>query len=108
MHQNAHQGKASDSPTVAVSEFFDGCPLATFAIDKDCVITHWNKACERLTGCPASEMIGTRKHSLAFFHRELPMLSDLIVTAATTELEKFIASTVIPSSDTTCARRTRR
>ena len=98
MHQNAQQVVAGASPAVAMSEFFDGFPLATFTIDSDCRITHWNKACEHLTGFAATDMVGTRKHSQAFFHREMPMLSDLIVTANTEELSKFTASTVIPGA----------
>ena len=37
-------------PGAALSAFFDGHPVATFAIDTDHVVTHWNSACEQWLG----------------------------------------------------------
>ncbi|MEG1118688.1 MAG: PAS domain-containing protein, partial [Janthinobacterium sp.] len=55
------------SDSIALSAFFDGHPVATFAIDTDHVITHWNSACEQLLGFTAAEMVGTRDHWKAFY-----------------------------------------
>ncbi|MES2740279.1 MAG: ATP-binding protein [Pseudomonadota bacterium] len=64
---------------IAVSEFFDGHPVPTFVIDNARVVTHWNKACERLLGWAAQDMVGTRNHWKPFFPRQRPLLADLIV-----------------------------
>ena len=87
-----------DNPAIAVSEFFDGHPVATYAIDQDRVITHWNKACEQLLGRSAREMVGTRNHSLAFYPCERKMLSDLIVTGDEAALDLYEQSAVIPGA----------
>jgi diguanylate cyclase (GGDEF)-like protein len=39
----------------------------------------WNRACEHLTGIPASEMVGTREHWRGFFEELQPMLADMAV-----------------------------
>jgi len=64
---------------IALSELLDGHPVATFVIDKEHVITHWNKACEHLLGWTTQEMVGTRQHWQAFYTRPRPLLADLIV-----------------------------
>src|SRR6266511_2753240 len=56
--------------------------IPTFVIDRDHVITHWNRALENLTGLSASEMIGTRKQWYAFYPAERPVLADLVVDNA--------------------------
>ena len=54
-------------------------PVATFVINQDHVVVHWNKACEVLTGIPAPEVIGTRDQWRAFSHEARPMMVDLIL-----------------------------
>src|SRR5450830_1331222 len=65
--------------TIALSAFFDGHPVATFAIDTDHVVTHWNSACEQLLGFTAAEMVGTREHWKAFYPQPRACLADLLV-----------------------------
>lgn len=86
------------APAIALSQFFDGHPVATFAIDREHVITHWNKACEHLLGWASDEMVGTSKHGIAFYARERPMLSDLIVAGDAAALGKHVHSPVIPGA----------
>ncbi len=75
--------------------------IPTFAIDHNHIITHWNIACERLTGIAASTIIGTRKQWLAFYMEEKPVMVDLIVDNASKEIliehfgERIQESTVI-------------
>ncbi|NMM27630.1 MAG: PAS domain S-box protein [Glaciimonas sp.] len=64
----------------ALSTFFDGNPVATFVINADHIITHWNRACEYLFGVSASEMIGTSNHWMPFYTEQRPVLADLIVS----------------------------
>lgn len=63
----------------SISEFFEGSPVPTFAIDNEHVITHWNLACEVISGLSAAEMVGTRNHWRFLYAHERPMLVDLIV-----------------------------
>ncbi|MYM68191.1 PAS domain-containing protein [Pseudoduganella sp. FT55W] len=71
--------KLSQQAEVALSEFFDGHPVATFAINRHHVITHWNRACEQLLGWTRACMVGTRNQWQPFYIKERPLLSDLIV-----------------------------
>ncbi|PUA18406.1 diguanylate cyclase [Glaciimonas sp. PCH181] len=53
--------------------------LPTFVLDPQCKVVVWNIACERLTGIPASEVIGTSDHWRGFYSAPRPCLADLIV-----------------------------
>jgi len=59
-----------------------GNPIPTFVIGENHTITHWNKACENLTGCSASEMVGTQKQNLPFYSEERAVLADLVMDGA--------------------------
>jgi len=79
---------ADDGGDIALSAFFDGHPVATFAIDTDHVITHWNHACEQLLGWSRADMIGTANHWQALYPRPRPLLADLIMGGPSPELER--------------------
>jgi diguanylate cyclase (GGDEF)-like protein/PAS domain S-box-containing protein len=53
--------------------------VPTFVIDRDGRVIIWNKACERLTGVPAMDVLGTREHWRAFYDAERPCLVDLLL-----------------------------
>ncbi|HZX27734.1 MAG TPA: ATP-binding protein [Telluria sp.] len=93
MYDNLPQTPAGSS--IPLSEFFDGHPVATFAIDRDHMVTHWNKACEHLLSYMAGEMVGTHRHARAFYPDARPTLADLILDANTRALERYRASSVI-------------
>jgi Na+/H+ antiporter NhaD/arsenite permease-like protein len=57
----------------------DAFPYPAFIIDNDHVVTHWNAAMEKLSGVPASSVIGTRKHWHPFYSREQLVLADLVL-----------------------------
>jgi diguanylate cyclase (GGDEF)-like protein len=61
-------------------------------LDADCHVIIWNKACERLTGIPAAELIGTREHWRAFYDAPRPCLADLICQGRTEEIDKLYAA----------------
>lgn len=88
----------------ALSTFFDGNPVATFVINADHVITHWNCACEHASGMSASEMIGTRNQWMPFYGEERPVMADLIVSGRIEEMvdtyyqDKFKRSSLIPDA----------
>jgi len=65
-----------------LSQIIERSPIATFVIDQDHVVTHWNKACEKLTGIQANKVIGTDKQWSAFYAEERPVMADLVVDGA--------------------------
>ncbi|MBW2742609.1 MAG: PAS domain-containing protein, partial [Deltaproteobacteria bacterium] len=68
-----------------LTQAVDGNSIPTFIIDNNHSITHWNKACESLTGISAAEIVGTKKTWSSFYAEERPTLADLIVNEATEE-----------------------
>ena len=63
----------------ALSQIIQGNTIPTFVINKDHIVTHWNRACERLTGYKAEEIVGTDKQWLPFRPKERPIMADVIV-----------------------------
>lgn len=57
-------------------------PMPMFVIDANCVVTHWNKACEMITGISAADMVGTNNHWRAFYTKQRLVLADLLVNGA--------------------------
>jgi diguanylate cyclase (GGDEF)-like protein/PAS domain S-box-containing protein len=53
--------------------------VATFVLDRAGRVLIWNKACERLTGIPASEMVGASEHWKALYSEKRPCLADLML-----------------------------
>ncbi|MFT4116776.1 diguanylate cyclase [Bradyrhizobium sp.] len=52
--------------------------VPTFVIDPRRRVVIWNRACERLTGVAAAEVIGTTKHWQAFYETRRHCLADLV------------------------------
>ena len=63
----------------------------TFVLDKEGKVIIWNRACEKLTGLKAEEVIGTKDHWRAFYSRERLCLADVIVQGRTDELGELYA-----------------
>ncbi len=61
---------------------FAEAAVPMFVIDKNHKISHFNRACEILTGFTADEMIGTDNQWKAFYSKKRPVLADLIVDNA--------------------------
>ncbi|MES2356124.1 MAG: diguanylate cyclase [Pseudomonadota bacterium] len=73
-----------------LQQIVDGSTVATFVIDQDHIVTHWNKACEVMTGTPATKVIGTRQHWRPFYSEERPVMADLILDSVLEkEVERF-------------------
>jgi diguanylate cyclase (GGDEF)-like protein/PAS domain S-box-containing protein len=53
--------------------------IPTFVIDIHGKVIIWNAACERLTGVPGWEMLGTANHWQAFYEDQRPTLADLVI-----------------------------
>jgi diguanylate cyclase (GGDEF)-like protein len=59
--------------------------VPAFVLGKDHTVTHWNKACENLTGIAARDMVGSREAWKAFYCEERPLPADLILDEVTPE-----------------------
>ncbi len=73
------------SQTEKLNQILQGNSIAAFVINADHIVTHWNRACERLTGLSARDMIGSDRHWEAFYEEKRPVMADLIVSNASIE-----------------------
>jgi PAS domain S-box-containing protein len=62
-----------------LSQIIEGSTIPTFVLNKDHVVTHWNKAMEKLTGVQAATMVGTTRPSIPFWGLERPTMADVIL-----------------------------
>ena len=53
--------------------------IPAFVLDSHAHVLIWNRACERLTGVPANEIIGTDHHWRCFYDEPRPTLADLVI-----------------------------
>jgi len=63
----------------ALSQIIEGSTIPTFVLDKDHVVTHWNKAMEKFTGARAETMVGSTRPSTPFWGEERPTMADVIL-----------------------------
>jgi PAS domain S-box-containing protein len=63
----------------ALSQIIEGSTIPTFVLNKDHVVTHWNKAMEKVTGARADTMVGTTRPSTPFWGEERPTMADVIL-----------------------------
>lgn len=57
----------------------EGIPVATFVIDQDHRIMHWNRAMEKMSGIRGDAVKGTKNHWKIFYENERPCVSDLLL-----------------------------
>jgi len=63
----------------ALSQIIEGSTIPTFVLNKDHVVTHWNKAMEKFTGTKAETIVGTKRPSTPFWGKERPTMADVIL-----------------------------
>jgi diguanylate cyclase (GGDEF)-like protein/PAS domain S-box-containing protein len=63
--------------------------IPVFVLDAGSRVTIWNRACERLTGVPAAEVLGTREHWRCFFDDQRPTLADLLIEGRDAEVPQL-------------------
>jgi len=62
-----------------LAQIIQGSSVPTFVINREHRVTHWNRACEGLTGYAAKDLIGTRDHWKPFRSKPRPIMADLIL-----------------------------
>jgi diguanylate cyclase (GGDEF)-like protein len=65
-----------------LAQIVDGTSVATLVIDAEHRVTHWNHACEVLTGVPARQVISTNLQWQAFYPSPRPIMADLVLDGA--------------------------
>lgn len=63
--------------------------VPAFVLDIHCKVIIWNRACERLTGVPAAEVLGTDGHLHSFYADARPTLADLVIQNRTGDIERY-------------------
>ncbi len=87
-----------------LAQIIDGSPVPTMVIDEHHVLTHWNRAIEKVMSIPAKDMVGTHDQWKAFYDVPRPLLADLIVDSAQAEQvrehyqDRYRPSDVIPDA----------
>jgi len=74
--------KALHEAAERLAQIVNGISVATFVINSDHTITHWNRACEVMTGLAADQVVGTRQQWCGFYPSERPVMADLILDNA--------------------------
>ena len=62
-----------------LSQVIQGSMIPTFIINNEHILTHWNRACEELTGHNAYELVGTDRQWVPFRSAKRPTLADVVV-----------------------------
>jgi diguanylate cyclase (GGDEF)-like protein/PAS domain S-box-containing protein len=80
-----------------LAQIVNNSPVATFVIDAQHRILHWNRACEIVTGVRAQEMVGSTQSWKAFYSEERPVMADLIVDGHLDQIDTYYAEKFRPS-----------
>jgi len=70
--------------------------VPTFVLNPKRRVVIWNRACERLTGVAASEVIGTSDHWRAFYQQQRYCLADLVALGRPDKLSQLYPEHTIP------------
>lgn len=73
-------------PTHHLDRLFEANPVPTFVIDKQHVVTHFNRACADILGVEPSKVLGTKGLGKVFYGHDRPVMADLIVDGAIKEI----------------------
>jgi diguanylate cyclase (GGDEF)-like protein len=81
---------APDSSKAWLVEVVASTPVPTFVVDSSHRVTHWNRACEVVTGTRAADIVGTTRAWSVFYPAERPVMADLIIDGTLeSEVEQY-------------------
>jgi PAS domain S-box-containing protein len=63
----------------ALYQIIQGSTIPTFVINQDHIVTHWNKALEKLSGVAAEQTIGTNRQWAPFYDSPRPSMADVVL-----------------------------
>jgi len=70
--------------------------VPTFVLNPKRHVVIWNRACERLTGVAASEVVGTNEHWRAFYEKQRYCLADVVALGRADKLGSLYSEHTIP------------
>ncbi|MCD4741669.1 MAG: PAS domain S-box protein [Desulfobacteraceae bacterium] len=73
------EGKELAESEKALSQIINGSMIPTFIINKEHIVTHWNRALEKITGFSADGIVGTNRQWAPFRSEKRPTMADVIV-----------------------------
>ena len=73
------EGKELAESEKALSQIINGSMIPTFVINKEHIVTHWNRAMEKITGYAADGIVGTNRQWVPFRSAKRPTMADVIV-----------------------------
>ena len=68
-----------------LDQIIQGSTIPTFVVNRDHIVTHWNKALEKLTNVRAREIVGTNKQWMPFWETARPSMADVILDQVSEE-----------------------
>lgn len=83
-----------------LNEIIAGSPVATFVLDSACRVTHWNRACEALTGVSKEEVVGRAEVWRAFYPygtRRVVLAEMIVRNARASEVSEHYVGHASPS-----------
>jgi PAS domain-containing protein len=100
--QNLREGSKHESKELGVAQAYavrlmQHLVVPTFVLNPKRHVVIWNRACERLTGVAASEVIGTTKHWRAFYEKQRYCLADLVALGRPDKLDSLYPEHTVPS-----------
>jgi len=101
-HANKQSGPRSawDADHEFAISLLENLGVPTFVLDVDRRVLLWNKACERLTGISAQEVVGTKNQWRAFYNERRPCLADLVMARRVKEIGALYAKvSITPPSE---------
>ena len=93
---NKNAAKQSKELSFAVN-LMEHLVVPTFVLDADCRVLIWNRACERLTGVMAKDVVGTSDHWQAFYDEPRLCLADVLAKGRVAELGRLYSFHTEPS-----------
>ncbi|MBI5895031.1 MAG: transporter substrate-binding domain-containing protein, partial [Desulfobacterales bacterium] len=91
----ARKTRLIEQREVLLNQIVQGLPMPTFVVDRNNIITHWNKACEMLTGVTAAQIAGTAQHRTDFYRNARPPLSQQLLEKAAGQSAACAESTLL-------------
>ncbi|MEJ5258736.1 MAG: PAS domain S-box protein [Anaerohalosphaeraceae bacterium] len=82
-----------------LSRIIDDLSVPMFVVNQNHVVTHWNRACEKLTGIRAGRILGTQRHGQYLGDEKGWTLADWILREATAEEIQAVYGPSFKSSD---------
>ncbi|MES2899850.1 MAG: sensor domain-containing diguanylate cyclase [Pseudomonadota bacterium] len=76
-----------DQERAFANKLMEMLAIPAFVLDHDCKVMIWNRACERLTGVKAQEVLGRSDHWRCFYQEPRPTLADLVIQNRTHEID---------------------